>query len=579
MTTQPLQNLELSPSVRQLGKYRLVATLGQGGMGTVHLALASGPGSFRKLLALKELRRSLSWDKSSLAMFMDETQLAARLDHPNVLQTFEAGEDHGRHFLAMEYLDGQPLHTLLSRARQMDPAGLPLAVQLHILCEVLNGLQYAHDLSDYDGTPLNIVHRDVNPQNVFVTYHGQVKVVDFGLAKASTARNQTNPGVFKGKLAYAAPEQLMGRSVDNRCDVFAVGVMLWEAIARRLLRGSPTAPDVFPVRTGSAVQRIADVAPHVDLALAGICDRALAVDPERRFQTAAAFRRELLSCLLREGARIESADIAERMRALFEHERRVTHDIIERATMQTSASGSAVHALPISIAMVKARAVTALSRFAKWCEFDEARSEHETRPGYARSPGHKCESDRARSTSARRFWRLDAARIKRALFLPALAIAVFAGAYQLSRSATGQRGPRAPVTHKAAIDRAHVTTTRPLPTQDTGSKEPAQQVTAHQASREFRPSRAPLVTSDIVGSTGAKLKKPRVYTRIPSEKPSSGLPVAHPARPMSASKSRTGPTNGELPFGSDLRKLAPAATSDIYSDDPYPRVARTVTKP
>src|SRR4029077_14425124 len=163
MTQPPLQ-LDLSPGDAQLGKYRLVATLGQGGMGTVYLALASGLGSFRKLLVVKELPRDLPWKESSLGMFMDEAHLAARLDHPNVLQTFEAGEDHGRYFLAMEYLDGQPLNALIERARTAgDKHGLALELQVHIFCEVLNGLQYAHDLKDYDGSLLHVVHRDISP--------------------------------------------------------------------------------------------------------------------------------------------------------------------------------------------------------------------------------------------------------------------------------------------------------------------------------------------------------------------------------------------------------------------------------
>src|SRR4051812_39704553 len=169
--------MESLPASQQLGKYRLVATLGQGGMGTVYLALASGPGQFRKLLVVKELRQDLTRKPGFVEMFMDEAKLTARLDHPNVVQTFEAGEGHDRYYLAMEYLDGQPLSALIDRLA--DSNGLPLWVHIQILCEVLAGLQYAHELPDYDGTSLHVVHRDISPQNVFLTYHGQVKVVDF----------------------------------------------------------------------------------------------------------------------------------------------------------------------------------------------------------------------------------------------------------------------------------------------------------------------------------------------------------------------------------------------------------------
>lgn len=344
--TQLQYQLDLSPNQAQLGKYRLVATLGQGGMGTVYLALASGLGAFRKLLVVKELRRDLPWKESSLAMFMDEAHLAARLDHPNVLHTFEAGEDHGRYFLAMEYLDGQPLHALIERARNVgDKSGLPLEMQIHIFCEVLNGLQYAHDLKDYDGSLLGVVHRDISPQNVFITYHGEVKVVDFGVAKANNASSLTSPGVFKGKFAYAAPEQLLGRPVDGRSDVFAVGVMLWEAVAGRRFSDPVPTPASFRTRTNGLEPRITEAAPEVDPLLAEICDRAMAIDPEERFPSAEAFRRELQEYLLLQGERIENEQIAQLMRKLFTKEREAIHQVIERAMADAGATRSTMQVL------------------------------------------------------------------------------------------------------------------------------------------------------------------------------------------------------------------------------------------
>jgi eukaryotic-like serine/threonine-protein kinase len=334
----------------QLGKYRLLATLGRGGMGTVYLALASGFGQFRKLLVVKELRRDVPWQSDSLGMFMDEAHLAARLDHPNVLHTFEACEDGGRYFLAMEYLDGQPLNTLIERGHESKELhGLTLPMQLHMLCEVLKGLQYAHELRDYDGSLLNVVHRDVSPHNVFVTYHGQVKIVDFGLAKASNASNLTSPGVFKGKLAYAAPEQLTGHTtaVDARCDVFSVGVMLWEAIANRRFSDGTATLAAIRLRTGGVEPRIRQIVPDVDPFLAEISDRALSVDPAQRYENAAAFRRDLDDYLDSKGQRVESAQIAEVMRELFRDERRERHRVIERAMGEISATRSTIQALPI----------------------------------------------------------------------------------------------------------------------------------------------------------------------------------------------------------------------------------------
>jgi eukaryotic-like serine/threonine-protein kinase len=336
--------VEVPAALPQLGKYRLVATLGQGGMGTVYLALVRGPGEFRKLLVVKELRAELTQRASFITMFMDEARLAARLDHPNVVQTFEVGEEAGRYFLAMEYLDGQPLNALIERARKT--SGLPLSIHIQILCEVLTGLHYAHELCDYDGSSLHVVHRDVSPQNVFITHHGQVKVVDFGVAKVATANSLTSPGVFKGKFAYAAPEQTMGHPVDARCDVFAVGVMLWEAIAgRRFAEQTPTV-ESFRARNQGSEPRIAEVAPDVDRLLAEISDKALAVDPAQRYPSAEAFRLALQEYLLLSGERVEGAQIGELSRALFQEERRAIHQVIERAMASNGASRSSVAALP-----------------------------------------------------------------------------------------------------------------------------------------------------------------------------------------------------------------------------------------
>ena len=213
------------------GRYRLIAELGRGGMATVFLAVTEGAMgiNFNKLVVLKRLREHVADDPEFVTMLMDEARIAARLNHPNVVQTLEVDKAEGEPFLAMEYLDGQPLHRILSR----DRATFPLAMFLAVLADVLSGLHHAHELADFDGTPLNIVHRDVTPHNVFVTYNGQVKVVDFGIAKAEGRASETKHGVVKGKVSYMAPEQARSGMLDRRTDVFAVGVMLFEACTRR----------------------------------------------------------------------------------------------------------------------------------------------------------------------------------------------------------------------------------------------------------------------------------------------------------------------------------------------------------
>src|SRR5215831_1567362 len=162
-------------------------------------------------------------------MFLEEARLAARLNHPNVVQTYDVGEDHGRYYLAMEYLEGQTFE----RVRRERNAGklFPLALQIQMLSRVLFGLHYAHALADYDETPISIVHRDVTPSNVLITYDGQVKLIDFGIAKVLDWVHDTEVGVLKGKARYMAPEQVSGAPIDRRADLYSVGVMLWETLA------------------------------------------------------------------------------------------------------------------------------------------------------------------------------------------------------------------------------------------------------------------------------------------------------------------------------------------------------------
>src|SRR5262249_39720538 len=189
--------------------------LAEGGMADVYLAVTQNAG-FEKLVVIKQLRESLAVDPSFVAMFMDEARLAARLNHPNVVQTLEVGTDpeSGLRFLAMEFLEGVP-YVRLARLRERVPP--PLAFHLRVIVEVLRGLHYAHELRDYDGKALNVVHRDVSPQNVMLTFAGGVKVLDFGIAKAALATEQ-RPQDFKGKLEYMAPEQARRESVDRRAD-------------------------------------------------------------------------------------------------------------------------------------------------------------------------------------------------------------------------------------------------------------------------------------------------------------------------------------------------------------------------
>jgi serine/threonine-protein kinase len=251
-------------------------------MGTVHLAIANGPQGFAKLLVLKELHADLD-DPAFRSMLLEEARLAAKLNHPNIAQTYEIAEDSDGHFIVMEFLEGQPF----SRARK----AMPLALSLLVLSKALDALEYIHTLYDYDGTPLGVVHRDISPHNVFVTYSGEVKVCDFGIAKA-TAGSDTATGTLKGKLAYMAPEAARGQRIDRRADVFSAGVMVWEAATGDRFWAHASDIEILqglldPHALSNLVRR--RVTPPLDT----ICAKAMAYDPDARYPSALAFRKDL----------------------------------------------------------------------------------------------------------------------------------------------------------------------------------------------------------------------------------------------------------------------------------------------
>lgn len=275
-------------TVTGVGNYRYIAMLAEGGMADVYLAVTRSAG-FEKLVVIKQLRESLAADPTFVAMFMDEARLAARLNHPNVVQTLEVGTDArtGLHFIAMEFLEGVA-YVRLARLKERIPP--PLAFHVRILVDVLRGLHYAHELCDFDGKPLNVVHRDVSPQNVMLTFAGGVKILDFGIAKAALAAEQ-RPEDFKGKLEYMAPEQARLEDVDRRADVFSVGVMLYEAIARRRLfrKGD----EKLRMLKEGLLPNIAAVAPSAPKRLHTICAKAMAPDRDVRYPTADAMADDL----------------------------------------------------------------------------------------------------------------------------------------------------------------------------------------------------------------------------------------------------------------------------------------------
>jgi serine/threonine protein kinase len=315
------------PIMRTIGKYRLIATLGEGGAATVYLAIALGPAGFNKLAVLKILRPSLAQHEDVVEMFMNEARIAARLNHANVIHTYEFGEEKGVHFLAMEYLEGQPYSSLLRGAK--GGAGLSLVMHLRILVETLAGLDYVHGLEDFGGQPLELVHRDVSPQNVLVTYEGQVKVLDFGIAKVVGGTVKTETGVLKGKVAYMAPEQVGGREIDRRADIYAVGIMMWEVLVGRRLRKAGTDLPLLYSILNEEVPSPRTVNPVVREDLERICMRAVARAPEARYATAQEMMLELEGAMSALGAPVLARDLGARVTEMFKEQRAEMRRIVD----------------------------------------------------------------------------------------------------------------------------------------------------------------------------------------------------------------------------------------------------------
>ncbi|HEU4407426.1 MAG TPA: serine/threonine-protein kinase [Polyangiaceae bacterium] len=308
-------------------RFHRIAIVGQGGMADVWLVTpARGPRALR-LYALKELRAGLYEDPDFVSMFFREAKLAVRLEHPNVVRTFEVNFETARPYLLMEWLEGQPLHALLGRVGRR--GGLPLPAHVYVLAKTLAALDYVHEFRDEDGAPLGVVHRDVSPHNVFVGYDGSVKLMDFGIAKIAEGA-QTQIGVVKGKVGYMAPEQLLGRPLDRRADLFAVGVMLWEALVGQRLTAGDEPPAVFSKRVQGLYEPVSKLAPDAPPALAAVAERAMAVSPDERYASAGAMRADLEAWLATAGA--SAADVARVIGAAFAEQRQRVRELIEQQT-------------------------------------------------------------------------------------------------------------------------------------------------------------------------------------------------------------------------------------------------------
>ena len=328
------------------GKYQLFASLGRGGMADVFLSVARGQMGFNKLAVIKRLRQALAEEPAFRNMFLDEARLAARLSHPNIVHTYEVGEQNGVYFIAMEYLEGQSLNKVLKEALRRKE-GIEHEVGARIIADALGGLAYAHGLGDYDGRPLGIIHRDVSPHNIFVTYDGHTKLVDFGIAKAALSSTETEVGVLKGKVAYMSPEQAMGGRIDQRADLFAMGIVLWELLARQRLMTGESAANTLHKLMNEQIPRVSSVMPNVDPELEAICGKALEKDPQYRWQSAAEMRDALEAWLRSNPVQARQEEVGRKMLHLFGSVREEVQRQVQRhmASITTATNTQELQAL------------------------------------------------------------------------------------------------------------------------------------------------------------------------------------------------------------------------------------------
>ncbi len=315
-------------SKKKLGRYELLAELATGGMAEIHLARQTGIAGFERLVVIKKLLPHLKKEKKFLEMFLDEARIVAQMSHPNIVQIYELGEEQSEYYIAMEYLEGESLGYLVRKALA-SMLRLPPSLAVNIAVQVCHGLEYAHTLLDNDGNALKVVHRDVSPQNIIVLFSGGVKLLDFGVAKAASKLHKTKVGTLKGKFAYMSPEQCLGQPVDNRSDLFSLGIVLWEVLSyRRLFKREQEAATInaiinTQVRPPSQTNK--KIPPYLD----AVVLKALEKDPNKRFQSAEDMGSALNDALRKMGKPAGVREMSQFMKKVFADRARTKNRLLQ----------------------------------------------------------------------------------------------------------------------------------------------------------------------------------------------------------------------------------------------------------
>lgn len=332
---QPLSAPQIASAPRALGRYEIIGVLARGGMGTVYLARHSGEAGFQRLYAVKVMHPHLADDASFVDMLLDEARLAARLHHPNVVPIVDLGSQDGSHYVVMEYVEGCSLAALLAIHRDVRPPRLLIPLML----DALSGLHAAHVLTDDDGNPMNLVHRDVSPHNILVGIDGSARITDFGVAKAESSIHSTQPGQLKGKLAFMSPEHFRNsEKLDRRSDIFSAGAMLWSALTgRKLFLAASDAETLTNVLT-MEIKAPSTVGLKPPAALDAVCMRALERDPDKRFPNALEMEEALRDAAMAAGVLGSKREVAAWISSSFEQELSDRRSVIRATVSQMGSS-------------------------------------------------------------------------------------------------------------------------------------------------------------------------------------------------------------------------------------------------
>ena len=329
---------------KKFGKYQLLQKIAVGGMAELYRAKVTRAHGFEKLVVIKKILPHLTDQGNLVKAFIDEARLAALLQHENIVQIYDFGSIDGEYFIAMEYLSGKDLRKLTDKAKK---TAVPLGLEntLYIISHICSGLDYSHNLKDLQGRPLNIIHRDINPQNIFLTYEGQVKIIDFGIAKAASHNSTTHEGLLKGKLAYMSPEQATGKTIDHRSDIFSTGIIFYELLAgRRMFEGETM--QVYSQVREARYEPLDKLVPDLPAKLHAVVEGALSKDPDQRYQTCGEMLADLEECIFDLSVQTNGRRFATFVKEFFKEELAVEENALWEKTQVYSDERTDAGSLP-----------------------------------------------------------------------------------------------------------------------------------------------------------------------------------------------------------------------------------------